>query len=358
MESPLDAVSSPLANGAQNLCLLRLSAIGDVTHVVPVVRVIQDQLPKTKITWVCGKVERDVLSALTGERFVVFDKKAGWRAYRDLRRELNDERFDVLLHMQVAVRANLASACIQADVKLGWDKGRSRELHRRFVHRSIEHVARQHQVQGFLSFARALGLQADEPEWDLPVSREGVEFADRVLPGGQKTLLISPCSSHTLRNWPADRYAAVADHAVERHGMRVALTGGRSDLEASTGKAIERSMKHRTLNLIGKDTLPTSLALLQRSDVVLSPDSGPAHLADALGTPVVGLYACTRSRRSGPYRSLDLCVDRFAEASRRFLGKDPDTVRWDKRIEKPGVMELIQVDDVIERLDAAVARQE
>ena len=140
--------------------------------------------------------------------------------------------------------------------------------------------------------------------------------------------------------------------------MRVALTGGRSDLEASTGEAIERSMKHRTLNLIGKDTLPTSLALLQRSDVVLSPDSGPAHLADALGTPVVGLYACTRSRRSGPYRSLDLCVDRFAEAARRFLGKDPDTVRWDKRIEKPGVMELIQVDDVIERLDAAVARQE
>ncbi len=343
-----------------NICILRLSALGDVSHVVPVVRVMQEQLPDTKITWVCGKLEHKILSDIEGVRFVIFDKKAGIRGYRDIKRELAGERFDWLLHMQVAARANLASACIKAGTKLGWDKARSRDLHQWFVDGGVASVAQQHQVQGFLSFARALDLDADEPHWNLPVSDASREFAEQVLPGEQPTLLISPCSSHALRNWSVEGYAAVADHAIGKLGMRVALAGGPSELERSTGVAIEESMAHEAVNLIGKDTLPQSLALLQRADVVLSPDAGPTHLANALGTKVIGLYACTWSKRSGPYNSLDLCVDKFAEAARQFRGKEPQDLRWGTRIEQPGVMDLIQIDEVIEKLEQAAAslRQE
>lgn len=336
-----------------NICILRLSAIGDVTHVVPVVRVIQQQLPEAKITWVCGRLEHKVLADMEGVRFVIFDKKAGLRGYRDLRRELAGEQFDVLLHMQVAARANFASGCIKAGVRLGWDKARSRDLHQCFLNQRVESVAQQHQLQGFLSFARALSLEANEPQWNLPVSPESREFAERVLPGDQQTLLISPCSSHALRNWSAERYAAVADYAIEKLGMRVALSGGPSELELSTGVAIEQSMSQQAVNLIGKDTLPRSLALLRRADIVLSPDSGPTHLANALGTPVIGLYACTWSKRSGPYNSLDLCVDKFSDAAHQFVGKKPQDLRWGTRIEQPGVMDLIQVDEVIEKLEQA-----
>jgi len=177
--------------------------------------------------------------------------------------------------------------------------------------------------------------------------------AQQVLPGKQRTLLISPCSSHALRNWSAERYAAVADYAIENLGMRVALSGGPGELELSTGTAIEQSMSNEAVNLIGKDTLPQSLALLQRADIVLSPDSGPTHLANALGTPVIGLYACTWSKRSGPYNSLELCVDKFRDAAKQFLGKKPQDLRWGTRIEQAGVMDLIQVDEVIEKLEQA-----
>jgi len=336
-----------------SICILRLSALGDVSHVVPVVRVIQEQAPDIEITWVCGKLEHQILSGIEGVRFVVFDKKAGIRAYRNLRRELAGEQFDNLLHMQVAMRANIASTCIKATSKLGWDKDRSRDLHQWFVGGGIVGVPQQHQVQGFLSFARALDLNADEPHWNLPVSDASREFAEQVLPGGQRTLLISPCSSHALRNWSVAGYAAVADYAVETLGMRVALAGGPSQLEMSTGAAIEESMSREVVNLIGKDTLPQSLALLQRADIVLSPDAGPAHLANALGTPVIGLHACTWSIRSGPYNSLDLCVDKFAEAAQQFRGKEPQDLRWGTRIERPGVMDLIQVDEVIGKLEQA-----
>ena len=336
-----------------DICILRLSAIGDVTHVVTVVRAIQQQAPHLNITWVCGKLEQQIVSGIEGVRFVTFDKKAGIRAFRDLRAELAGEQFDCLLHMQVSARANFASTCIKAKVKIGWDKARSRDFHQCFVNGRVPGVAQQHQVQGFLSFARALDLDADEPNWDLPVSSGSREFAEEKLPGSQQTLLISPCSSHALRNWSAERYAAVADYAIEKLDMRVALAGGPSEIEASLGVEIEKSMSGNAINIIAKDTLPQSLALLQRADIVMSPDSGPTHLANALGTPVIGLYACTWSKRSGPYNSLDLCVDRFAEAARQFRGKEPAQLRWGTRIEQEGVMDLVQVDDVIDKLELA-----
>ncbi|MDH3632503.1 MAG: hypothetical protein OER98_15380 [Gammaproteobacteria bacterium] len=79
-------------------------------------------------------------------------------------------------------------------------------------------------------------------------------------------------------------------------------------------------------------------------------------LANALGTAVIGLHASTWSLRSGPYHSLDLCVDKFAEAAQRFRGKSPQELRWGTRIEAPGVMDLVETDAVIERLDFAVER--
>ena len=156
------------------------------------------------------------------------------------------------------------------------------------------------------------------------------------------------------RNWRAERYAAVADYAMERHGMTVVLSGGPSALEASVGAAIEAAAGRPLINLIGKDTLPQLVALLQRADVVLTPDSGPTHLANALGTPVIGIHACTWSKRSGPYNSLQLCVDKFAEAAQRYRNSTPEQLRWGTRIEQEGVMDLVEVDDVLDRLEQAL----
>ena len=98
------------------------------------------------------------------------------------------------------------------------------------------------------------------------------------------------------------------------------------------------------------------MALLQKAAVLISPDSGPAHIASALGTPVIGLHAATWSRRSGPYGSLEHCVDRFPEAARKFRGREPEELRWGTRIKTPRVMDLVTVDDVIEKLERCRSR--
>jgi heptosyltransferase I len=336
----------------ERLCILRLSALGDATHVVPVVRAIQDQRPETKITWVIGKLEHQLLSGLDNVEFIVFDKRGGWPAIRALRKELRDRRFEALFHMQVSARANILSRTIRSPLRLGWDRARSRDFHQLFTHRKVAEVPFQHQVQGFLEFPRAIGIKVDTPRWDLPVSPEAIAWADQQVGGDSPVLLISPCSSHQLRNWRSEYYARIADFAAAELGMQVVLSGGPSELELKTGREIETAMGSNCTNLIGKDTLEQSKALLQQASLVISPDAGPAHIASALGTPVIGLHAATWSKRSGPYNSLDLCVDRFEEAARKYRDRKAAELRWGTRIEEPGVMDLVQPQDVIERMMA------
>lgn len=334
----------------RSLCLLRLSALGDAVHAVALVRDLQRAWPGLPITWVIGKGEARLLEGLDGVEFVVFDKKAGLAGWRDLRRRLAGRRFDVLLNLQLALRAGLASTAIAADRRIGYDPARSKEGHGLFVNERIP--AGGHHVQdAFRQFLRPLGLEPGPIEWRLPVPAEAHAWAEAHLPGGQPTLLVSPCSSHPLRNWRPERYAAVADHAAAK-GWRVAICGGRSELERSTADAILAAMRAPALDLVGKDTLKQLLALLGRATLVLTPDSGPTHMANAMGTAVLGLHACTDAERSGPYSDRRWCVNRYDEAARRFLGKPATALPWGKRVELPGVMDLVEVADAIDRFEA------
>ena len=349
MQNPIPFKSPP-----KKLCILRLSALGDVTHVIPVIRQIQNQWPDCEITWICGVFEYKFLKLIQGVRFILFDKRQGIRSYLKLRKELRKEHFDVLLHMQLSGRANLVSLFVNADIRLGWDNARSRELHHLFINHSVPVALRQHQQDGFLSFGHALGLSHSPPEWDLPITENAKQFVDENISADKPLLLISACSSHKLRNWSAQSYAAVADYAINTHNMTVVLSGGPSDIELKMAEAITKNMKCEALNLVGKDTLEQLIGLLDRADIVLSPDSGPAHLANAVGTRVIGLYACTWSKRSGPYNSQKLCVDKYDEVALTYMSKNAEDLRWGKKIELPDVMDTITVKDVCDKLDEAM----
>jgi heptosyltransferase I len=334
----------------RSICLLRLSALGDATHAVPLLRTLRRAWPEVAITWIIGKGEARMLEGLEGVELLPFDKNSGWAGLRDLRARLAGRRFDVLLQMQLALRANLLSALIRADRRIGYDRARSKEGHAWFVNERIP-PGGHHVLDAFGKFCEPLGLVQDRVEWNLPVPAAAREWAVEQLPGEQPTLLISPCSSHVLRNWRPERYAAVADHAASR-GWRIALCGGRSQLERDTGDAILAAARTSMLDLIGKDTLKQLLALLERATLVLTPDSGPAHMANAMGSKVLGLFACTDRERCGPYSDLRWSVNHYDAAARKFLGKPATALPWGKRVEFPGVMDLIGIEEVIERFEA------
>jgi heptosyltransferase I len=339
----------------RSVCILRLSALGDVTHVVPLVRTLQAKLPGAALTWVVGKVEAKLVGDIPGVEFVVVDKRSLGAAATTLRDRLRGRRFDALLHCQVALRANLVSALVPARRRIGYDRARAKDGHGLFVRERIPARTGQHVLDAIGSFAEPLGHVQDAVRWDLPVPDDARDFARRALPGGQPTLLISAASSHPLRNWLPERYAAVADHAIRAHGMRVALCGGRDPAERALADAIIAKMQGKPVDLVGKDTLKQFLALCARAKLVLAPDSGPLHMANAIGTRVLGLHAASNPRRSGAYSNLAFAVDRYDAAARKFRGRPAAELPWGTKLEYPGVMELVDVASVVATLDRAFA---
>jgi heptosyltransferase I len=337
------------------MCLLRLSALGDVTHVVPLVRTLQQARPGVELHWVIDKAGHRLLEGLPGVVFHVYDKKSGLAGMRALRRELPAAGFAALLQMQVAFRANVLSAFIPARRRIGYDRSRSKDLHGLFINARIPDRPGIHVLDAIGSFCEPLGLKQTTVSWDLATPAEAHDWARAQWDDdGRPVLMISPCSSHARRNWHADRYGAVADHAAAR-GWRVVLCGGRSELERHTADAILAAMRAPALDLVGRDTLKQLPALLARANLLITPDSGPMHIANAVGTKVLGLHAASNPARSGPYSDRRYCVDRYDAAARRFLRRPAAELKWGTKIEFDGVMDLVTVDDAIAAFERYVA---
>jgi len=337
----------------ESLCILRLSAIGDVTHVLPIVRTLQSVWPTTKITWIIGKAEAALVGDIKDIEFIIFDKNDGWRAYRKLCSTLSGRRFNVLLHMQAALRASIASLLIRADTKIGFDKARSRDFQHYFTNTSISGNPRVHVIDTFFQFLQTLGINEQLLRWDIPVSEEDIKFAQQSL-DNKPTLVINPCTSvraNNWRNWDIKRYATVIDYAAVNYDLNIILTGGPSKEERAFGEAITDLAHTQVNNLIGKSSLNQLQAILAAARVVIAPDTGPAHMAAAAGVPVIGLYASSNPLRTGPYSSLKWTVNKYHEALHLYNQQQVDNVPWGKRVRSNNVMDTIEISDVTDMLD-------
>ena len=333
-----------------SICIVRLSAIGDVTHMLPIIHSIQKFRPGTKITWIIGTMEYKLVGDLENVEFIQFNKSLGIKAYREVLTHLKGRRFDVLLACQVSLRANILSALISAERKVGYDNSRAKDFHSLVVNEKIPQ-AKVHVLDSFFQFIEHIGIAHKNFDWSLPIPEQDHQFAREQIPKDKQILAISPCSSHPLRNWSIESYIAVANYAIEKHNMHIVLLGGFSNLEREFGEKISAQLSQAPTNLIGKDTLKKLLAILQRCTVLLTPDSGPAHMATCVNTPVLALHAASNSLRSGPYLSLPWCIDKYSDAAKQHFNKSADQLKWGTKIEKPGVMDLIQPEDVIIKLD-------
>lgn len=342
------------------ICVLRLSAIGDTCHTVPVVNAIRRAWPQTRITWIIGATEHRLLEGLEGVEFAVLDKSRGFGGYLQLRRKLRKQYFPLLLNMHASMRANLASRMVRAGVRLGFDRSRARDGQWYFCNRHIPARAQQHVMDGLFEFAAALGIDDHDPRWNMPLGDAAIKRAAQLVSTEQPNLVISPCTGQrfrNFRNWSASRYAEVANYAASRYGARIVITGGNSSIERTYANEIAALTEAPPLDLVGQTSLKELVAIIARASVVLCPDSGPAHMATAVGTPVVGLYATSNRHRTGPYFSQHLVVDKYPEAVAAEFAKTPEQLRWGQRVRDPQAMSLITVADVIDSLDRAFAER-
>lgn len=333
-----------------SLCILRLSAIGDVTHVLPSLNCIKRQWPNCKITWIIGKLEHQLVHDIPGVEFIIYDKSKGKQANKMLKDKLAGRHFDILLHMQISLRASLASRQIKAQYKIGFDFKRARNFQWLFTNQKIPYTARQHVLDSFLEFPKYLGLDTQTIEWNIPVSTADREFvSDKIT--ANKFVVINPSASNTIRNWGEDHYATIIDYLFEKYKLHTVLTGGPSEEEIALSQAIAEEAINKPTLLTGQTTLKQLAAILDQAQCVIAPDTGPAHIANAMGTPVIGLYANSNPLRTGPYNSLQYTVNKYPTALKDTYHKTIEQVRWGRRVRRDDIMEFIKKDDVIEKID-------
>ena len=343
----------------ENICIIRLSAIGDTCHALAVARAIQDSWPQTRLTWIIGKTEASLLGDIEGIEFIIFDKSKGLAGLRKVRKDLAGRRFDVCLCMHASMRANGIYALLRSSLRLGFDKARARDFQWLFTNQRIATRQQQHVLDGMMEFARAIGIAERPLRWDIPISQEDRSAILRHVDDSSPVLLISPCSSQrsrNFRNWSVDNYAAAANYARKQYGCQVVLTGGNSELEQHYGDRITEMCDNQATNLVGKTNLKQLLALIDRATAVLCPDSGPAHMASTVGTPVIGLYATSNPLRTGPYLSQELVVNAYPDAVQKYLGRDVSELRWGQRVRHADAMDLIRLPTVMERIDAVMTQ--
>jgi heptosyltransferase I len=333
-----------------SICLVRLSAIGDTCHALAVVRNLQDNWPDTKLTWIIGRTEAGLLGDVAGVEFIIFDKRQGRSAYRGIQHELEGRQFDIALCMHASLRVNFLYPRLPAATRLGFDRGRARDFQWLFTNERIEARDHEHALDAMLGFARYLGARPTPVRWDIPLPQEARDYAARHL--DTNTVILSPVSTQrarNYRNWPVDRYRAVCEHLVANHGCRVVVTGAGSQLERDYARALAEL--GGVTSIVGETSLKELVAIFAGARLVICPDSGPAHMATAVGTPVIGLYATSNPLRTGPYLYPELTVNRYPDAVARYLGKPVEALRWGQRVRHPDAMKLIEIDDVTCKID-------
>ena len=336
-----------------SICILRLSAIGDCCHALALVRVIQREWPQTRITWITGKIEATLFADLPGVEVIPFDKSKGWRGYRDLWQTLKGRKFDALLHLQAAMRASIATLGIKAKVRLGFDRERANDGQWLFTNHKVPSPASPHVLDGFLAFAKELGIKDLTPDWQLPISAEHQAWAKEKI-GGKPTLLICAAASKAFKNWTAAGYAALADHAANK-GFQVYLCGGPAKLERDLAAEIRQLSQSKPVDLVGQTNLKQLLALIGEASLVLAPDTGPTHMATIVGTPVIGLYAHHNPARTGPYLCRDYVVSVYRELVEQETGKPLAELSWRTRLKDPEAMRKITSERVIAAFDRLCA---
>lgn len=326
------------------IAIVMMSAIGDAVHVLPLVTALKRHDPGAHITWVLQPGPASLVRGHPAvDEIVIFEKKRGVRGLLDVRRALAGRSFDIVLDLQVYIKAGLVTALTPAPLKLGFDRARARDLNWLFTNRRIPAHAPGHVQDQYFEFLSELGISPEPVTWKLGPwpeerARQRELFGDLQRPIA--TLVIG--TSHPEKEWAAARWAELSDALHERHGLTPVLAGGRSARELATEREIDRLAKHRPRSTLGVP-LRDLVSLIDASALVVSLDTAPLHMAVALERPVISLMGYNNPKRVGPYRRYrDLVVDAYGDPGEDY----PITIAH-----REGRMRRITVDDVLAKVE-------
>ena len=343
---------TPSENGPiRSVCIVMMSAIGDAVHVLPVVNALRRAWPEVRISWIIQPTAKTLVEGHPAvDEFIVFERirrgLRSWASFSGVGHYVRGRHFDLVLALQVYLKAGIIVGMLPATRKLGFDTARARDGNWIFTNERIPPHSPQHVQEQYFEFLHYLGVDPEPAEWNIPFNDQDREaqasfFSDLDKPACSVVV----ATTNTKKNWSVEGYARILEEMESTHGLQPVLLGGPSPLERQMADEILERTKAHPVDALGDD-LRRLAYLLDGSVLTVSPDTGPLHISRALETPVVGIYGYTNPKRTGPYRRYyDLVVDGYAQ----FPGEEYPI----SRDHRDG-MKRVTVDMVLEKVDLAV----
>jgi lipopolysaccharide heptosyltransferase I len=307
---------------AERIALIKLSSLGDVVHALPVAATLKAARPAARLAWVVERREAAVLQDHPALDEVIVVDTRRWRKARAprelaatvrevaaMRRRLRAGRFDVALDLQGLIKSSVLTAATGAPRRIGLDRRWRREpLGAIFTNEAVMPPVERHVVEQYLALLRPLGITTPRMDFTLPTVVAAETRVDDWLAGAglkarQRVVVLNPGAGREDKRWPVARFAELAARLGQDAGAHVVVVWGPGE-ERAAGAIVAGAGAAGPRALLAPPTdLHELLALLRRASVMVAADTGPLHLAAALGTPCVGLYGPTAPQRNGPYGS-------------------------------------------------------
>jgi heptosyltransferase-1 len=299
------------------IALVKLSSLGDVVHALPVAATLKAARPRARLAWIVERREAALLREHPALDEVIVADTRGWRRARtaaatravlaDLRtlgRRLAKWRFDAVLDLQGLMKSGIITAACRAPLRIGFVAGWGREpLHALFVNRRVQPPSTaRHVVDQYLALLSPLAVTERRVEFRLPVTPAAESRMEEWLAGAglkphRRLVVLNPGAGRADKRWPVEHFAALARGLAHEIDAQVLVAWGPG--EEAAARTIVETVAVATL--APPTDLDALLALLRRASAVVAADTGPLHLAAALGTPCVGLYGPTSAERNGPF---------------------------------------------------------
>jgi len=297
----------------ERLLILRMGALGDIVHTLPAVAALRKSFPRAQIDWLVDSKWSPILEGNPDVSKIISVDRHNWRNVLATIRQLRAARYTIALDFQSLYRSAILARLSGAPRRVGFDASYARESAASLFYTTKVTPRLKHKVEHNLELAEGVGGRANEIRFWLPTSREAREHVDRVLAAHAITdfFVLSPGGGWASKCWPAERYGELHRALVERYGWRGVISFGPG--ERGLAENVQRAARPPASTdsaepLVELFNLPRLIALLRRAKFLVAADTGPLHLASALGTPVVGLYGPTDPARNGPFSKHDVVV--------------------------------------------------
>ena len=326
----------------QRICIIKPTSLGDVVHCLPILPALRVLFPTCQVSWVVNATFRGLLDGRPDlDRVITYERggsgisSRGATATAQLCARLLSEKYDLTIDLQGLLRSGLMTAATRARVRVGMADARE-GARWCYTHRVAASRHQLHAVDRVLRVVAALGLKGFEPSFQLPLGEQDMLWARETLASVPRPRLILNLGARWLtKRWPPVHFAEVARRAVAEFSAGLVCVGSRADLPLAAAFRVALGPLP-VLDLSGQTTLLQLAALNRESDLFVSNDTGPLHLAAAAGAAVVGIYTCTNPRLTGPYgphattvQSCVWCAPSFRKTCDRlecFAELDPDRV--------------------------------